>query len=127
MYVKIRSHFQWSRLVISFGKKHKEEEKLSFFGIVQVYIGKIATTLLPNAIVAYPVDVMLSDFSEMFCRFLMNHRHLFVGLLPVWSTTDEQNEQEENFENSFEVERPFVPLYDALPVNMRKLQQIRSL
>lgn len=71
------------------------KEKLSFAGMVQVCTYKTATTLKANVFLACPVHVMLLYFTQTFWRFLIDHRHTFVGLLLVCTTTDKQDEREE--------------------------------
>lgn len=50
-------------------------------GMVQVYSDNTATTLNTNMIVAYPVHVLLLNFTKEVCQLLMNFGHTLVGLL----------------------------------------------
>lgn len=57
---------------------------LSSVGMVQVYTDRTVTALTSNAVVAYPVHVVLSNFTKTFLQFLVYHGYTFSGLLPVY-------------------------------------------
>lgn len=74
-----------------------EEEKMSFVGLVQVCTDETAATLKANVIVACALHVMLLKFTQTFRRFFIDHRRMFVGLLPVRAKSDEQDDRERKF------------------------------
>lgn len=91
--------------------------------MVQVYTEKTAATLNSNAIVAYPVHVGHMISTETFQRFIIDHRYMFVGLLLLRTTIDEQDKRAGKHGNPYKVQKPVVLLYDALPLSMQKTQE----
>lgn len=73
-----------------------------------------------KTIAPLPVNVASLSYLETFCRFFIDHGHMFVGLLPVCRGKDEQNKREDKLSNILEAERSVVPQYDAYPVSMEK-------
>lgn len=61
--------------------------------MVQIYSDRTATTLKGNGTVAYPVYIVLMNFIKDFQKFIINHEHKIVDLLPI-SVSETSEEQE---------------------------------
>lgn len=86
-----------------------------------VFPAKTASTLKSNAIVAYPIHIVLLHFIPAFRRFLIDKGYTFAGLLSVQTSTDEHEEPKQWMEeNQFEKDRYVVPVSHALPAPMGK-------
>lgn len=60
----------------------KNEIKLCFIVMVQMYRKIAACTLKANMIVPYPVHSALLNFTQEFCPFFIDHGHKIARLLP---------------------------------------------
>lgn len=119
VYGSVRNYVQRSAIRTAFWNDCSNWENPSFVGMVQVYTDKTATTFKSNAIVPYPVHVVLLNFIPSFRRFLIDNGYTFAGLLPVCTSTDEHEEREEQMvEHKIGKDRTVVPLSDALPARM---------
>lgn len=83
IYQSVKSEVLRSLREDVFGNKTLKESNPFFVALVQVYSDKPATTLKANATVAYPVNTVLLNFSKEFRRYLIDHGHTLVELLPV--------------------------------------------
>lgn len=63
-----------------------DSETLSFVGIIQFYGEKAATTFNANAIVLYPVHMVLMNFTREFHRFSIYNGHGLVSNLSLIET-----------------------------------------
>lgn len=54
--------------------------------MIQVYFGKTATTLKANATVAYPVHIVLLNFTKEYRRFFIENWYTLVRLSPIFAS-----------------------------------------
>lgn len=55
----------------------------SLAGLVQTYYNKTATSLEFNALAGYPAHMVLLSFTKREKRYLVDHGHTLLGLLPA--------------------------------------------
>lgn len=94
--------------------------------MVQVHKDKTSQTLKENKIAAYPVYAVLLNFMQISLRYFFDQGNTLVVLLLVCTKTNEKDQRKKKLENSYEVERSVVSLYDALAVSMEKTQETRN-
>lgn len=89
----------------------------SFVEMGQVYTDKTTTSLKANAIDAYPVHTVLLNYAATYRRYLIDHRHTFVGFLPVSSVEEKELSQPDNVVDCGFVSgsNPVVLLTDEMP------------
>lgn len=91
-------------------------DESSFVGMLQLYSDKTATTLKASATVAYPVHLVLLNFTAEYRRHLIDHGYTIVGLLPVSASesTEDTFKNSTEEENMTEGQKVIIPLPDGL-------------
>lgn len=79
-----------------------------FFGVAQV-IEKTVASLKANGILAYSVHVVLLNLTKVFCRSLFDNGYTFAGLLPVCTTDEEQDKNQETIKKQEETVPSILP------------------
>lgn len=72
------------------GNVNELENVPSLVGVVQVYMNKTETTLMENAIVVHPVQVVLLNVIKELRRYSINHGETLSGLLPISVTLPDE-------------------------------------
>jgi len=83
LYSQCRMNVMSSRSKDSFWVDSVADKNSSFVGFFQLYSDKTAMTLKSNAMVAYPVHLVLLNASPSFRRWLIDNGHTLLGFLPA--------------------------------------------
>lgn len=94
IYKLVRSEVEKSIDFNAICNENVENGNPLFVGVMQLCSDNTATPSKTDATVAYPVHIVLLNFTKEYRRFLIDHGHILVGLLPVFASECNKEEND---------------------------------